>query len=212
MASKGREIGRSDAGEQPRLRVHEDVATPPAPGEVELVRSFLSLHEHADAGPASVPPGRDALRWWLAHHRLVEPRTVVSDSDADAGLAIIEALRATLGPDADSVGDARAATVLNDAARAAGLGPVFGPGGEPALEPTAGGVRGVFGRILAIVFVARIDGRWAHLKECRSEDCRSVFFDRSRNHSGRWCSMESCGNRNKVRAWRERRDERDDDA
>src|SRR5919202_1451480 len=97
-------------------------------------------------------------------------------------------------------------------ARTTGLGPVFRPGTEQALEPVAAGVRGVLGRILGIAFVARVEGTWSHLKECRAEDCRSVFFDRSRNHSGRWCSMESCGNRNKVRAWRERRDERGLDA
>ncbi|HEX6579263.1 MAG TPA: CGNR zinc finger domain-containing protein, partial [Actinomycetota bacterium] len=31
-----------------------------------------------------------------------------------------------------------------------------------------------------------------------------VFFDRSKNKSGKWCSMNACGNRAKVRAFRAR--------
>ena len=72
------------------------------------------------------------------------------------------------------------------------------------IVPSEGGVKGALGQILAIAFLADLDGRWTDLKVCADEDCRSVFYDRSRNHSGRWCSMQACGNRNKVRAWRER--------
>jgi predicted RNA-binding Zn ribbon-like protein len=32
-----------------------------------------------------------------------------------------------------------------------------------------------------------------------------VFFDRSKNHSSCWCSMESCGNRAKARRFRQKR-------
>ncbi|HSG18327.1 MAG TPA: CGNR zinc finger domain-containing protein, partial [Anaerolineae bacterium] len=32
-----------------------------------------------------------------------------------------------------------------------------------------------------------------------------LFIDTSRNRSRRWCSMESCGNRAKVRQHRERK-------
>ncbi|MFI7544479.1 CGNR zinc finger domain-containing protein [Actinoplanes sp. NPDC049599] len=34
--------------------------------------------------------------------------------------------------------------------------------------------------------------------------CRSVFYDRSKNGSKTWCSMEVCGNRNKTRSYRRR--------
>ena len=42
----------------------------------------------------------------------------------------------------------------------------------------------------------------ARLKRCVA--CPWLFLDRSRNGSRRWCSMEHCGNRAKVRAHRER--------
>ena len=40
------------------------------------------------------------------------------------------------------------------------------------------------------------------LKAC--EDCPWLFLDTSRNHSRRWCSMEDCGTRVKMRRYRAR--------
>lgn len=37
------------------------------------------------------------------------------------------------------------------------------------------------------------------VRECHGDDCTWLFLDQSRNRSRRWCSMESCGNRAKVR-------------
>jgi predicted RNA-binding Zn ribbon-like protein len=44
----------------------------------------------------------------------------------------------------------------------------------------------------------------ARLRRCSADDCRLVFFDESRAGSRRWCSMQKCGNRAKVRAHRAR--------
>ncbi|GAA2421818.1 CGNR zinc finger domain-containing protein [Streptomyces macrosporus] len=53
-------------------------------------------------------------------------------------------------------------------------------------------------------------GPYAHrIRECASDDCHLVFVDTSRPGRRRWCSMERCGNRHKVRALRARRDEGD---
>ncbi|MFZ2964000.1 MAG: CGNR zinc finger domain-containing protein [Rhodoglobus sp.] len=40
------------------------------------------------------------------------------------------------------------------------------------------------------------------IRECAAEDCRIVFADDSRSNNRRWCSMQRCGNRAKVRAHR----------
>ncbi|SFL42203.1 CGNR zinc finger domain-containing protein [Streptomyces pini] len=51
-------------------------------------------------------------------------------------------------------------------------------------------------------------GPYAHrIRECAADDCRLVFVDTSRPGRRRWCSMERCGNRHKVRALRARREE-----
>jgi predicted RNA-binding Zn ribbon-like protein len=193
------------------LRVHEDESTPPAPGELELVRSFLSLHEHG-VGTSSLPPTPPAMRWWLKHHDLVGPGEDPSDEELDRALELLEALRATVLTSEDGRRvDEVAVRTIDAAARDAGLELHFGSDGPASIRPAAGGVRGALGRLLSIAYLARLDGRWARFKECRSADCRSVFYDRSRNRSGRWCSMDSCGNRNKVRAWRERQEARERD-
>ena len=42
------------------------------------------------------------------------------------------------------------------------------------------------------------------LSACRDENCRVAFYDKSRNRSRAWCSMEVCGNREKARSFRQR--------
>jgi predicted RNA-binding Zn ribbon-like protein len=47
--------------------------------------------------------------------------------------------------------------------------------------------------------------RTARLSRCSAPDCGLVFYDSSRGGTRRWCSMQRCGNRAKVRAHRARR-------
>jgi predicted RNA-binding Zn ribbon-like protein len=42
------------------------------------------------------------------------------------------------------------------------------------------------------------------VRECANHDCGWLFLDLSRNRSRKWCDMSSCGNRAKVRRFRER--------
>jgi predicted RNA-binding Zn ribbon-like protein len=42
------------------------------------------------------------------------------------------------------------------------------------------------------------------IRECSAEDCAYVYLDTSRSGNRRWCSMQRCGNRAKVRAHRAR--------
>ncbi|SRR5258707_1021040 len=39
------------------------------------------------------------------------------------------------------------------------------------------------------------------VRMCGAEDCGWLFLDTSKNHSRRWCSMKSCGNRAKARRY-----------
>ena len=41
--------------------------------------------------------------------------------------------------------------------------------------------------------------RLGRIRECDGRTCTWLFLDQSRNRSRRWCSMETCGNRAKVR-------------
>ncbi len=42
------------------------------------------------------------------------------------------------------------------------------------------------------------------IRECSADDCQLIFYDESRSNNRRWCSMQRCGNRAKVRAHRAR--------
>lgn len=42
------------------------------------------------------------------------------------------------------------------------------------------------------------------LRECASEPCGWLFLDLTKNRSRRWCAMNGCGNRDKLRRFRER--------
>jgi predicted RNA-binding Zn ribbon-like protein len=43
----------------------------------------------------------------------------------------------------------------------------------------------------------------ASLRQCGGDECGWMFLDTSRNRSRRWCDMKECGNRAKVRRFRE---------
>jgi predicted RNA-binding Zn ribbon-like protein len=42
------------------------------------------------------------------------------------------------------------------------------------------------------------------VRACEGKDCILWFYDRTKSHRRRWCSMSLCGNRHKVEAFRER--------
>jgi predicted RNA-binding Zn ribbon-like protein len=42
------------------------------------------------------------------------------------------------------------------------------------------------------------------VRPCEGRDCILWFYDRTKSHRRRWCSMSICGNRHKVEAFRER--------
>jgi predicted RNA-binding Zn ribbon-like protein len=48
-------------------------------------------------------------------------------------------------------------------------------------------------------------GDFELVRRCESETCVLWFYDRTKSHHRRWCSMASCGNRHKVAAFRKRR-------
>jgi predicted RNA-binding Zn ribbon-like protein len=45
----------------------------------------------------------------------------------------------------------------------------------------------------------------ARIRECQGENCGWLFVDATKNASRRWCSMDPCGNRDKVRRYRARK-------
>jgi len=56
-------------------------------------------------------------------------------------------------------------------------------------------------RALADLFV---NGDPTLVRGCEGRSCTLWFYDRTKNHRRRWCSMAGCGNREKARAFKAR--------
>jgi predicted RNA-binding Zn ribbon-like protein len=149
-------------------------------------------------------PTPAALVAWL-ESRGLEPGLRTTTAEWEEARAVREAIRDLLSAHNEVEVDVpRATAVLDAAAQRAGLGIRFVDGGARA-EPSGSGVRGAIGRILGEVSAAMAEeSTWERLKACRADDCRWAFLDTAKNRSRAWCSMQSCGNRAKVAAYRER--------
>ena len=174
-----------------------------APGPLLVVQELVNTLD-IESGTDSIdsPAG---LKAWLVDRSLA-PGDVRPTGDDIARMAEFrEALRALLHANNGGELDPDDLRSLNRAGRG-GLRVRFGEGGAAALEPQAEeAIAAAVGQIVAIVFVAVTDGTFSRLKACPAGDCGWAFYDRSKNHSARWCSMAICGSREKMRAHRARR-------
>jgi predicted RNA-binding Zn ribbon-like protein len=173
-----------------------------APGELETVRLFVNtLHEDLTGEELDTP---EALQAWLARHGLADRRTPVRPADLRRAREVREALRRLMLANNGEELDGDAVETLNRTADRARVGAAFDDHASWRLEPAAGGVDRALGELLAIVFRSMSGGTWHRLKACHNPTCAYAFYDHSKNRSGRWCDMASCGNRAKARAYRER--------
>ena len=67
-------------------------------------------------------------------------------------------------------------------------------------------------RLVASIAEAAADllcyGNLANLKKCEGADCVLHFYDTTKNHSRRWCSMAVCGNRAKATTFYQRQNKK----
>lgn|ERR671921_958512 len=177
----------------------------PAPGTLSLVQDFVNTRNYFQGGDL-LGDAEEATRRLVECGLLaksesvgeVERRRLVSFREALRELLLVHNGAAESGPDAKS---------LNDLVATAALGVRFGADGHPVLGPASenGPADRVVARLLAEVVRAEAEGRWGRLKACRNEGCRWAFYDASKNGMGRWCNMQVCGARHKMRAYRERK-------
>jgi predicted RNA-binding Zn ribbon-like protein len=173
----------------------------PAPGELGLVQDFINTIDLEDRTEELSSPER--LAAWLEERGLLEGSAPCDGRDLWLAHSAREALRELAFVNNDGAAAEEAWKALNAVATEAELHVAFSPEGAQ-LEPGVRGVPGALGRLLALVYEAMQDGTWSRFKACRDEGCRWVFYDHSKNRSGAWCTMASCGNRAKTRSYRRR--------
>ncbi|MGH8775642.1 MAG: CGNR zinc finger domain-containing protein [Jiangellaceae bacterium] len=174
-----------------------------APGRLDLVRRFVNTSDIEVGTDTLETP--EALADWLGTAGLLVGTRIAGRSDLESARNLRESFRDALA--ANHAGQRMTATsvdALNAAARDAGLYPVLTSEARWTSMPTASGVAGALGSLLVVVMDAMADGSWRRLKVCVNDACRWAFYDHSRARSGKWCSMEVCGNRAKQQAWRQR--------
>jgi len=69
------------------------------------------------------------------------------------------------------------------------------------VEPTATGLLALLARDGVEVLGGPLGGR---IRECSGQTCTLLYVDTSRAGSRRWCSMETCGSRDKMARYRRR--------
>ena len=173
-----------------------------AAGELELVRQFVNSVDHETGAEDLSSPA--ALSAWLAEHRLGPRGARLEGADLVRAVELREALREALLANNDEPLPPTTVRRLNEALGDVALGVRVNDDCTIDLEPAGAGVDAAFARIAAIIREAMLSGEWSRLKVCPADDCLWAFYDRSRNRSRTWCSMEECGNRAKVKAFRER--------
>jgi predicted RNA-binding Zn ribbon-like protein len=171
-----------------------------ATGDLGLVQAFVNTVDLQD-GPEELSDP-NTLKAWLVAKGLLDGAQPVDASDLKHAIALREAIRSVIGANSGSKVYPVDIATLNEAAAASGLRMRFGVDGKPRLEPEATGVVGAMARIVAAMYAAMEGEDWWRLKLCSSQACRWAFYDRSKNHSSRWCAMASCGNREKARRFR----------
>jgi hypothetical protein len=174
----------------------------PAPDGLALVQDFLNTRGIegygadllADTASAS-EWAENAVRGWSA----MRGAEVGPPAFDDADLAKLRATRDTISslvagepPSGRGAGPVAAAFALSDA-------------GEVLLEPSGSGWRWLASALWGEILLGQHAGTWRRIKQCHNHRCGSTFYDRSKNNSGVWHDVKTCGNAANLRASRARR-------
>lgn len=141
------------------------------------------------------------LTAWLAG-RL--PSTDAGERDLADALTLRGTIgRLALAARAGGPGNARDIDLLNLYAATPDIPPRLRGGTLQAgrTEPRAAQALSTIARDAVALFSGGTPGR---IRGCDAEDCGLIYLDTSRAGNRRWCSMQRCGNRHKVRAHRAR--------
>ena len=177
----------------------------PAPGRLALVQDFVNTRNYFHGGDLLEDAEEANAR--LVERGMLEAGEWIDEAGRQRLVACREALRGLLLAHNGVAGPEPDAGNFNDLVASVALGVCFGPDGRPALRPADGdgAADRVLARLLAEAVRAEAEGRWGRLKACTNEGCRWAFYDASKNGMGRWCNMDVCGARHKMRRYRERK-------
>jgi len=194
--SGGNTVRLPTAGRDPGSR-------PTAPGSLYVVQALVNT--------VNVELGRDLLdsqeraAGWLATAGLLPAGASLSERELAALAELREAIRGVLAAHTAHDDDPAAGDRLTMALAQCRLALTADASGNVRLtsadhDPFA---RAIGGIAIAIAEAAAT-GIWPRLKSCPGDLCGWAFYDRSSTSRSRWCSMQLCGARSKMRNYRNR--------
>lgn len=145
------------------------------------------------------------LASWMAARGLTRAGAKVTPAMLERALGFRTALRGYLQHDLKGRHQGSVTRVLNEQIAAFPLIAEFDGEGKASLRPAREDALSGLSTLVAELYDGARNGSLDRLKMCAADECRRVFFDRSKPATRRWCMSTLCGNRMKTRAYRERR-------
>ena len=175
----------------------------PAPGSLRLIQALVNTL-NAEAGLDLLATRAEAAQWLVAAGMLGDGSRLTG-AEHQAFVELREAVRAVLAAHTDRLENPAAASRLAVALAPCRLGLAVDPIGDVQLvSADHDPFQRVIGTVAIAIAEAAVAGTWARLKSCPGHLCGWAFYDRSASGQSRWCSMQLCGSRSKMRAYRGR--------
>ena len=207
MNTQGSHPGVSPPGGWPAT---ERFALKAAPHAVGLIQDFLMTGD---------PEGRlrepdllatlDDARQWLAVARATwSAQTLQSAPELDLDeddLAPLRKVRDALFAEVSNRSHGLTVDSSPLASHSASADVEVAADGTVSLLARGRGWRIVLSWLLLEVYRSQHDNTWKRLKACKNTKCRGVFYDLSKNNSGAWHDVRTCGNVANLRASRARK-------
>jgi predicted RNA-binding Zn ribbon-like protein len=145
------------------------------------------------------------LAAWMSQRGLLSAGAKISPAMLATALELRTCVRDHLQCDpVERRSNRNAARSLNKALKLFPLVVQAGGDGGLALRAVREDALAGLSSVVAEFYDGSRNGTLSRLKMCASDECRRVFFDRSKPATRRWCMSSLCGNRMKTRSYRER--------
>jgi predicted RNA-binding Zn ribbon-like protein len=173
----------------------------PAPDGLVLVQELLNTRSIrgkaddllADAATAGEWASR-TLPEWSARTGIPSPRLRIGTVELERLRALRRHIDEAMRDGATPVAESSIGLRLDSA-----------PDGTLRLVPDGVGIEWMAAAVWSEVFAAQQVDRWKRLKLCKNVECSSAFYDRSKNNSGVWHDVHTCGNTANLKASRARK-------
>jgi predicted RNA-binding Zn ribbon-like protein len=145
------------------------------------------------------------LAVWMQQHGLLRADARVSPAMLATALELRSLIRDYLQRDPlERNKDKDSVRALNKAFKLFPMLVTAGDDGAMVLRAARDDALAGLSSVVAELYDGSRNGTLDRLKMCASDECRRVFFDRSKPATRRWCMSSLCGNRMKTRNYRER--------